>query len=274
MARALGLDTFALQLLEKGDDADRIVALTTLGQLADRRAFKSALALLRAPNGELSRAAGHCLLRLDPSSIDRVLVEVRDREDWARPRVEQMLRELDNSRLDAALQRAIAVSDDRGKSGLLGVVRCCSIEANRRICRDVLRTAGNPEVVAAALRALGPVAQARDVLLARGYVEHPLAFVRLAAVRVLSTSATSSDRDIFERLLADGDYWVRLRAAEALVALNRGNSSALDVAQRHDDPLARAAVTAAIAEFEGGVNSSGRISNRRGNQSGPGARQQ
>jgi HEAT repeat protein len=269
MALRVGLDAYALRLLERGDNADKIAALNALGLLLDTRALDMARELMRAPGTELSRAAAHCVLRLRPDMTDMVLRTVRERGDWVPSYVETMLRELGTGALDPAMIRLFAKSEDTGKLALLDWVPCCSDDATRAICRQLLDQNQNPEILAGALRALASVAEPPDNVYARRFADHSVSFVRLAALRLLRAVGTTTDQPIFEKLLADSDYWVRRRAAETFVYLSHGNSVAASLATTHTDPFARAALSEMLAVYQYGRN--GRAE-RRAVTAGPKAR--
>jgi hypothetical protein len=252
MALRIGLDAYALRLLERGDDADKIAALNTLGLLNDLRAFDMARELMRSHGTELSRAAAHCMLRLRPASIDSVLTAVRDRDDWVPAYVETMLREVGIDVLDRAMTRIIAASSDAGKLALLDWVPCCSPDAIRAISRQLLDSSEHPEILAGALRALAMVPQEPDGVYGRRFINHPASFVRLAALRVLREAGSAEDEPLFVALLADPDYWVRRRAADVFVHLNHGNSAAASLATTHPDSFARAALSEMLAAYQNG----------------------
>lgn len=247
MARRIGLDAYAATLLDRKDDADKIAALNLLGWMGDARLIPVARNLMKTARSSLSRAAAEALLRMDPTSVEEVVIQVRDRFGYVRARVELMLREVGTGRLDPAMTRVIAMSDDRGKMRLLDYLRCTSPNAARQICRDIVTTSTNGELVAAALKTLAMVAQPEDADLGRRFAADERPFLRLAALRVLKETATAQDLQLLERLTGDPSWWVRQRAAETLVSIDTGSEVAARVLEAHEDPYARAAVTAALA---------------------------
>lgn len=265
MARRIGLDAFAQSLLDRKDDADKIAALSCLCWLGDARLIPVVRNLMKTARASLSRAAAEALLRLDASSAEDVIIQVRDRFGYVRARVELMFREVGTARLDPAMKRVIAISDDRGKMRLLDYLSCASPSAVREICRDIITTSSNGELVAAALKTLAAVAQPEDGDLARRFAEDERPFLRLAALRVLKETATKEDLPLLERMTSDSSWWVRQRAAEALVSIDTGNEIAARVLEDHEDPYARAAVTAALASQRsaGSVRSSDRRADTR-----------
>jgi HEAT repeat protein len=265
MARKIGLDSYALTLLDRKDDAHKIVALGALGWVGDPRLVPMMRNLMKTARSSLSRTAAEALIRLEPNAIDEVVLQVRDRFGYVRARVELMFREIGVQRLDPAMERGMTISDDRGKLRLLDYLPCCSRETARRICRDIVARTTNAELIANGLKSLALVASPEDVGLGRQYVEDERPFIRLAAVRILRETATLQDAPLLERLTRDSSWWVRQRAAETLVALDTGNAIAQEVLERQEDPYARAAVTAALA----GQRAAGdgvRISDRRAEQ--------
>lgn len=248
MAIEIGIDEYALRLLEKGDSADKITALNVLGHLGEPRAVTKAMAITKDESPELSRAAAHCILRMDPSFVDQMLELLRDRDDWVRSRVEGMLKEVPSTDLDPAMTRAIEAADERGKQRLLDYLRFCTPMTARAICKTVLTNAKDDETVAAGLRSLAPLATDADHELAVGYCQHESPIVLLSALRVLRKCVTNEDRDLLTKLTSHRDYWVRLRAAEATVQLYGESGFAQEFADEHSDRYAKDAIRQALAE--------------------------
>lgn len=248
LAYRIGLDAYALGLLKKGDAGEKIVACNVLGGLRERRAFDGAARLSMDETPEISRAAAHCALRIDPEYIGRVLQLVSERDDWARPRVERMLREVDAARLDRAMRAALRTNDDQGRRRLLDYTRFCTPEAAGEICREVLGRRPQAETVAAALRSLAPLANDDDRDIALEHARSTETAVTLGALRVLRKCVRAEDEPLLQELTAHPDYWVRLRAAEVVVQFFGDSSRAEAFAARHPDRYARDAIRQALSE--------------------------
>lgn len=249
VARRAKVEDFALSLLGSRDDADLIAALSVLGKLGNSRALATAARLSNAPGTEISRTAAEAFIRLSPESVGQVLELVRDREDWVSSRVEAMLR-LAGPVLDEAMAEAIAAAPAAGRIRLLDFLRCCSVPAARSIARALIRDGTEPEVTAAAMRALAEVAEPSDDARIRPFLLAPDPFVRLAALRIMRRVASKDDARLLGTLATDADSWVRRRAAEALVALDeRMRSSEPEEAASEADPFARDAIAEARAEL-------------------------
>jgi HEAT repeat protein len=248
MARKLALDEYAVELLKKKDVAERITALNVLGHMRDPRAFEVAVALSMDEGPEVSRAAAHVALRIYPEVVDRLLELVRDRDDWPRPRIEVMLREVAPERLDRAMRKALDVNDEAGRTRLLDYMRFCTPDAATAICRSILNDTTDVETVSAALRSLAPLAGEDDRAIALNYCRSPESAVALGALRVLRKCVHADDDVLLRELTANRDYWVRLRAAEVVVQLYGNIGLAEEFAEQHPDRYARDAIRQALAE--------------------------
>ena len=248
IARRINLDEYALLLLEKGDDADRVLSLYALGHLKERRAMPLAIKYSSDDGAELSRGAAQCAVRIDSRYIPGMLELVGEREDWVRSRVEAMLKELDAEELDAAMQKAIEASPEHAKRALLDYLRFCQPYTAHFVCRKILAESRDAETIAAALRSLAPHANSSDRRTALQYCSHEEPIVLLSALRVLRKCVKYDDRELLERLTAHSDYWVRLRAAEVVVELYGDSGLIEDFVSTHTDRYARDAIKQALAD--------------------------
>ena len=248
IAYRIGLDEYALMLLEKGDEADRVLALNALGHLHDPRAIDRAVALSGEEGPELSRTAAQCALRVHPRYVQGVLILVGERDDWVRSRVEAMLKEVDPALLDPAMEKAADRALEAGKRHLLDYVRFCTPAAARKICKKILEQAQDGETIAAALRSLAPLSDESDRPLALEFCRHESPIVLLSALRVLRKCVRYEDRELLESLTSHRDYWVRLRAAEAVVQLYGESGLTSEFLAGQTDRYARDAVKQAVAE--------------------------
>ena len=248
MARRLGVDEYALMLLEKGDQGDKIVALNALGHLREPRAIPAAIKLSSDESPELSRWAAQCAVRTDARYVEQVLHLVGDRDDWVRSRVEAMLKEIDPDTLDAAMQKVIHAVSNESKRVLLDYLRFCQPYTAHFVCRKILAESRDAETIAAALRSLAPHANSGDRNTALQFCKHESPIVLLSALRVLRKCVRYDDRELLEGLTAHPEYWVRLRAAEAVVQLYGDSGLIEDFVRSHTDRYARDAIKQAVAD--------------------------
>lgn len=152
-----------------------------------------------------------------PGAVEPLVDALRSDETWLPPAVASMLTRLGRPALEAVVARLRDDDED-------DVVRrwCAQIlgdMGDRRALPVLLRALGDvdAELRARAAHALGAIGDERasDRLLERLLVD-PVPFVRIAVARALATVATERAMQRLVEALADPEWWVRLRAIEAL----------------------------------------------------------
>lgn len=248
LAERIGLADHATSLLQTGDDGDKILALDVLGQIRDARSIETARTLSEEKGPELSRAAAHYLLRIDPGFVGDFLQLLLLRDDWVASRVEMMLREVDSVILGFDMRGAIEGASEDTKPRLLDYVRFCPPATAHIICSNVLADSLDPETLAAALRSLAPLADERDHDTAVRFTCSGEPIVALSGLRVLRRCVRAEDRDLLVEMLSNPDYWIRLRAAEAVVQLLPTLEQVEEFAAGLSDRFSRDAIQQVLAE--------------------------
>ena len=256
LARRLDVAPRARAQLHSGRLRFKLLALVTLGHLRERGAVDALLALVPEAPSVVSLTAAQALMRIDPGlGVPCVLAALARREDWALAPVASMLQECDPRQVGLALVAAIGAElrrqPDAADAGL-GLARLLRLhvaahdEVLRPAVLEVLSGATGSEALAAALAALQ---HPLDAAYARGLLTHDATPVRVAAARALGRLGVEEDLERLCAALADRDWWVRYRAAQALCALPRMDSARLRaVAERLQDRFARDMLTQALAE--------------------------
>jgi HEAT repeat protein len=211
------LDVVAIRYVEHGDAPEKILGATTLGHLGDRRAAPLLRALARDRDGDVSIAAARALLKIDPRSSGEFIASVRDRLDWSPTRVERVLREAAEV-LAPEFPSAVRFAKGAARIRLLRYAPILGPEATRAAVSDVLAQETEPETIAAALRGARSCLEPGDLPALEAYARHPVAGVRVQAINAIGRIATPAARELLVESLRDADAWVRLRAAQGLVA--------------------------------------------------------
>ena len=217
-----GLAAHAERLLRSGNARRELLAIVVFGHLRDPRKIALLEELIAGAGSLVSLAAAHALLRIDESrGIARVVQAAARREDWAIAQAAAILMDADPARV--AVHLAAAIRTERQSPGegpgLAQLVRLhgtAQAEPMRAVIQEVLSLSGDGDVLAAALATLWHPA---DADYARGRLEHPQWIVRVEAAQALRRLGAREDLPRLARLLADGNWWVRRRAAQALCAL-------------------------------------------------------
>lgn len=111
----------------------------------------------------------------------------------------------------------------------------------------------DPEVRAAAARALRGYPHARSVEAVLGLLDDPQDFVRAAAAQVLGVLRAAEAQPQLERCLSDRAWWVRFRASLALALLGESGRAVLRRVQQSPDRFAREMATVTSGLSDGAV---------------------
>lgn len=249
IGRHQGFARIASRVLERGDDNDRIVALTTLGYLGERGAVEAAQVLTRHRNGDLSFAAYRALVLIKPDELTNFLEAVPARSNWSITDVERFLQELPPEQSAAAFRHALEGASKKEAIQLLRYLPSCELQAARTAVMAILEATSDPDVATAALRALGHRGHHEDRAVIRRFIDHgqPV-HLRLSALNALLPLSKADDHDLLVSLLGDTSYWIRYRAAQALVRMPHGDAEASRLVELLQDPYSRDILKQALAE--------------------------
>lgn len=222
LAANMHLEEIARHLMHSKNLRERLIAVMTLGHLGDRTQWHELRALVADPSPMLSLQAARALLDIDASATLAWLVTVMAaRDDWPLSRVVSMLKEAGPDLVTLPLMSAAesamrAEGGERQVARLLRMMDVAHTERVAPVAGKIAREANSPELIAAALRL---VQDPRDLEIVRKHCAHESWFVRASATRVLGRIGDATDRPLLMSRLGDSHWWVRYRAARALLAL-------------------------------------------------------
>lgn len=158
----------------------------------------------------------------------------------------RMVWQLAEAPLKAALESEAAVSD---LAAWLALAESMNLPALRPSVTALVHHP-NPEVRAAAARALRGYPHAESLDAVMELLDDPQDFVRAAAAQVLGVLRATTAQPRLERGLCDPAWWVRFRSALALALLGEVGRAALRRARTSPDRFARemAEMTSGLAE--------------------------
>lgn len=247
VAERLRFDRIARGLLRRGRLTSRLLAVQTLGHLRDRGSWEAVDACLASPNTALSITAAVSLAEMDPErAIGRLMPLIAERRDWPRTRVSRILRKAGSELVSEPLYRAIRSGDEDEKIYLLQFAPLAEAETVDALCQELLRSSSHPGVLTAALKNVsGHAGVPRLYQLAR----HQAWFLRMQVAKVLGRIGQVEHVSLLVSMLGDREWWVRYRAAQAVVAMPFLGPNALrDLRDRQDDRYARDMLEQAMAE--------------------------
>lgn len=215
VALQLGCDKVARNILLRGDRQMQIVGILVSGCLKDKNAWQSLVPLIASPNSIVSMQAASAMLKIDgPVAMQHIMEMTFDRTDWSIADVAHMLQPIRHMYTTAALAGLMSQSPRRMLralrllQALKAVVPLSIVEA--------LLHQPNIDLKVAALR-IAACSGLREVIKKHGHdVEWP---VRVAVAKAMRQVGTIDDLWLLKNLAGDASWWVRYRAAEALVHL-------------------------------------------------------
>lgn len=225
----------------------RLLALRALGYLRDPADYEEVLRHLDEPRSYLCLAAARALVHIDPRRAPGdVLQQLVERTDWPIPMFSSVLAEADVARLSALLREILPELPVEPLVRLLPLVGIAEASAGESILRGLLAPDGNPEVLCAALKRVSTQSLAP---LVRDACDHASWAVRTQAAAALGRLGAPADRGTLARLLGDREWWVRYRAAQALLSGRFGGAEEIrTLAGGRRDRFARDIVEHVLAE--------------------------
>ncbi len=222
LAVRAGLDRHAEKLLRSRRPSRQLLGIVVFGHLRDASKIPLLEELVSGAGPLASLTAAHAMLRIDESrGVARLLAAAPRRDDWPVGQVAAILKDADPARVAVHLVAALRTErrDPGDGPGLAQLVRLhgtAHAESIRPAILEVLAHASDAEALVAALDALWHPA---DVERAREQLAHPEWIVRVATAHALRRVGAREDLPRLARLLTDGNWWVRHRAAQAMCAL-------------------------------------------------------
>ncbi|WP_374583777.1 HEAT repeat domain-containing protein [Pseudoduganella sp.] len=244
IARRLGCDEKVRALLARGNRAERLLAVLALGHMRDKASWS---ALARAAHAEDSASSVHALWALVQTDAARAAQEMAPlllrRDDWP---LSQLANILQNARAEwqPVLADALVRLAPQDLPQALRLMAALRMELPLLQLRGYLGSS-DPEVVLAALRLARLPGVLEDV---RGHLASEDWRIRVQAVRALGELGDREDVARLRAMLSDPQWWVRYRAAQALLALPFLSEDELNELRNAGDRYAADMIAQAEAE--------------------------
>jgi len=239
LALRLGLDNIARHLMNSSEVGKQILAIRTLGHLRDPTAWKPLQEHLVSVNALVSFYAAAALVQIDAQrAMPGIMLQVAERESWPG---EAMARLLVDAGADIAREpiRALMLSLEALKiPPLLPWLAHVDAVLGSEVATELLhRHPDDQHIVAAALLVLLDPAVLPEI---RGFVGSSDPDIRMNLALALGRLGDLDETELLMQLMGDRVWWVRYRAAQALLRLRGMNAEGLEsVGARLTDPYAR-----------------------------------
>ena len=213
----LGIGQTAKRFLRSRRVSRRLLGIVTLGNLREARYWDDLLPIAHEAHVSVSLAAVQALVRIDATrAVPELMPHFAHREDWPVSRVHAMLEQVDYVTVTTAVDAALPSSSDAAAMRLIEFAASGDAVALQPAMVNRLRKSQTPGLWANVLRHLH---DPDHLELVRESCTHPVWFVRVQAANALGRMGGPPDVERLVRLLGDGEWWVRYRAAEALLKL-------------------------------------------------------
>lgn len=217
VAKRLHGDEQARGLLRRGNRAERLLAILTLGNLRDRESWDDLLASAASRDNIASLNAARALIQIDPmAGVEHLMPLVLARQDWDIARLARMLGDA-RAAFGLLLSRTIVSLKAHQLLRALQLVEALRLQLPPATLLFLLqRRHQPPAVLAAALRVANGAAVLPTV---REHLAHADWRVRAQAVHALSRFGEPADLTLLTARLGDAEWWVRYAAAQALASM-------------------------------------------------------
>lgn len=248
LARRLECDAAARNFLRNGNRAERLLAILALGHLRDLASWEELAEQASWRDSLVSIHAARAITRIDPlQATERLLPLLLARPDWGIAQVAGFLAEVRPAFGLRLTQNLLKVN--RGCwLRALQLADTLRLELPLQSMLYLLEKSPSVETLVAALHLSCNLHLLPAI---RPYLQHPDWRVRVEVARFLGRFGDVEDIASLQLLLMDRQWWVRYRAAQALVLMPfYGRQELQALSATTDDALVRDMLRHVLAEHE------------------------
>lgn len=246
IAYRVGCDAFSRRLLRRGNRAERLLATLTLGHLRDRAAWDMLVTQTLSADNTTSINALRALVQIDAEATAQQLTPLLlARDDWPIARLAVLLQE---AKTEFAGELLDATGQAKPKELLraLRLIEALRLTLPPTVLARILDHEEDAELVSAALRVSIAPALLSHI---RPHLLHQDWRVRLQAAKALGRIGEPTDIERLIPLLSDTEWWVRYRAAHALIDMPFfGRAKLASLHAKLSDRFARDMLSQVLAE--------------------------
>ncbi len=204
-------------LLHSRDVQKKLYALITLGNLQDKTAWGGIIKCLEEDQPVISLSAARALVLIDAEkAVNEVIPVLLHRKDWPWANVAHILKLAGPRVVCRKLFELIQGIEAGSQASLLRMYNVLRCEEAYPVSTKILATATDDKVASVCLN----ISRDPNVIhLARDYVRHSRWHVRMNAAVAIGRFGDETDIPLLVGLLKDSQWWVRYRAALALVSM-------------------------------------------------------
>ncbi len=246
MMQRVGGEQIATNLLKRGNRAEKILAILALGHLRSANAWDALQAPLVSQDATLAFCALRALLQIDPSHVANELTPfILQRKNWPLTRLAALIQS-EQTVFTAPLIKLCEQSQGTQLCKVLNLVDAINLSLPPSMIAPWLE---QKEDIALLMTALRLAAAPQLLPQIRTLIDHEDWQVRVLVAKKLGRLGDKSDVDRLLNLLKDSEWWVRYRAAKALLELpSLRRDDIIAYSQQLNDRFARDMLLQVMAE--------------------------
>lgn len=217
--QAFGCDALAMKLARKGNRAQKLLSVISLGNFGHAPAWKTLRDLVDREDQILALHAARAMLQIDPEQAMRELLpRILQREQWELSVISNIVKH-SRSAFEKVLQSQWPELGERARVRALRLCDNLNLPLSDDIIDTVLQATGDFEQLMACLQLVARLQTPRFRKHVIALLDHPHGLVRAQAVQTLGATATRQDTPLLLEMLGDRDLLVRHAAAQCLMRL-------------------------------------------------------
>lgn len=248
IAGEVGLEDQLYRILGHRGFHKQLVAIIALGHVKNSANFHRIESFIDDRNPIVSLCAARALMQIDPTRAASMFVpQIVRRHDWSQGSIASILREAGPDQAVAKeLSEATLQAHAEIAPRLVRLLASVSPEVAGPILRRSLSLSTDERLMATCLQVM---TNPNDLELVRPLLTHPRWHVRMQAAVTLGRLGTLEDEPRLVAMLVDEQWWVRYRAAQALMKLPSMSAAEMrKIQQGQDDKYARDVIDHVLAE--------------------------
>ncbi|MFQ5431790.1 MAG: HEAT repeat domain-containing protein [Nitrospinota bacterium] len=246
-AQSTGLDDAAWRMIHHGNVKSKLIACVTLGNLRVVRVWPRLLDMVENHHPILSLAAARAMVKINSAESVKIIIPmIVRRTDWPPVIVANLLRQMGAQAISIPLAKEILKADDRQVSWLMQFLREASYVKIKHVIYSTLAVTKDAQAISACLKG---IKDTDNLAMIRGFLDHETWFVRVQAVKLLALTGLWQDEQRLINMLADQNWWVRYRTAQALADMPfTGTDKLRQIMEKHWDRYAKDIIKMVLAE--------------------------
>jgi len=247
IASELGLEARLYPFQHSGSFHDRVVAVIALGHIGSGSSFSHVAAFLDDRSPIMSLCAARALMQIDPQrGVLQLVPRIVQRSDWSQGSIAAILQECAEADVAGPLREATLQADTATRPRMLRFLAGVSPAAAAPIIRAELSGTHDEDMISTCLQV---ITNRADLDCVRPLLEQPRWHLRMQAAVTMGRLGVPGDEQRLIELLTDRQWWVRYRAARALVSLDFVGSERMRAIQAaQSDAYARDIIEHVLAE--------------------------